>query len=149
MLALRPPHFNSCPLCFLFCFCVTYFLVLVPALWSPHFSNYPLCFLFCFRMSCFLILMLALWSPHFNRRPLLTVSFAACFVRAFIVVVIIIIYKHWNVRSSTYKFDLTLKTRRKTTSENVVCLYCLLHLLVYFSKHFCIQANSVNPVYFQ
>ena len=37
---------------------------------------------------------------------------------------------------------LTLKMPRKSASENVVCLCCLLNILANF---FCIQANSVDP----
>ena len=41
---------------------------------------------------------------------------------------------------------LTLKTSRKPASENVICLYRLLHLLANFLNIlFCIWANSVDP----
>ena len=48
---------------------------------------------------------------------------------------------------SVFKFQrLTLKAPRKTASENVVCLCCLLNILADFlKKYFCIQANSVDP----
>ena len=41
--------------------------------------------------------------------------------------------------------SVSLKTPRKTASENVVCLCRLLNILADFSNLFCIQANSVDP----
>ena len=51
--------------------------------------------------------------------------------------------KIWDYRIQR---TLTLKAPRKTASENVVCLCCLLNILADFlKKYFCIQANSVDP----
>ena len=40
---------------------------------------------------------------------------------------------------------LTLKTPRKSASENVVCLCRLLNIPANFQTYFCTQANKVDP----
>ena len=50
-----------------------------------------------------------------------------------------------SLMKSSVDLSLTLKTSRKSASENVVCLCRLLNILANFQTYFCTQANSVDP----